>query len=349
MRPAPWPYPARRRESRQVLFRFQEKNLSGRDKSTRESERRVFYARLTSMEIGMIGLGRMGGNMVLRLLQKQHRVIGFDRSEDAVKQVQAQGGVGARTLEDLCKAFQNKPRIFWVMLPAGKPTSETIAQLTDMADKGDIIIDGGNSNWRDAMQDAEKVKQKGLHYMDAGTSGGICGLEYGYCLMVGAEPETFKHCEPLLKALAPDDGGLVRTGPEGSGHFVKMVHNGIEYAMMQAYAEGFNLMKRSVYPGMDLQAIADAWRYGSVVRSWLLDLIADGLDKDPELSQLQAYVEDTGEGRWTVDAAVDSAVPTPVIALALFERFRSREQDSFADKLLAMMRNQFGGHAVKKA
>jgi 6-phosphogluconate dehydrogenase len=301
------------------------------------------------MEIGMIGLGRMGGNMVLRLLRKQHRVIGFDRSEEAVKGIQAQGAVGASSLEDLCKAFQEKPRIFWVMLPAGKPTSETIDQLTELGEPGDIIIDGGNTNWQIAVQDAQRVKQKGLHYMDAGTSGGIWGNEYGYCLMVGAEDSVFTHCEPLLKALAPDEGGLVHTGPEGSGHFVKMVHNGIEYAMMQAYAEGFNLMKNSAFEGMDLHGIADAWRYGSVVRSWLLDLIADGLSKDQELSHLEPYVDDTGEGRWTVDTAIDCAIPTPVIALALFERFRSRGQATYGDKMLAMLRNQFGGHAVKTA
>jgi len=295
----------------------------------------------------MIGLGRMGGNMVLRLLRKQHRVIGFDRSEDAVKGVQAQGAVGASSLEDVCKAFQSKPRVFWVMLPAGKPTSETIDRLTDLGEAGDIIIDGGNTNWQLAVQDAARVKHKGLHYMDAGTSGGIWGNQYGYCLMVGGDDDVFAHCEPLLKALAPDDGGLVRTGPEGSGHFVKMVHNGIEYAMMQAYAEGFNLMKNSVYEGMDLHAIAEAWRSGSVVRSWLLDLIADGLSKDQDLSHLEPYVDDTGEGRWTVDTAIDCAIPTPVIAIALFERFRSRGQATYADKLLAMMRNQFGGHAVK--
>ena len=297
----------------------------------------------------MIGLGRMGGNMVLRLLRAQHRVIGFDRSGDAVKGIQAQGAVGAESLDSLVKSFTETPRIVWVMLPAGKPTSETIKQLTGLCDKGDIIVDGGNTNWRDAVEDAEVVKSKGLHYLDAGTSGGVWGLEYGYCLMVGGEKDIFEHCRPLFEALAPDDGGLVHTGPEGSGHFVKMVHNGIEYAMMQAYAEGFNLMKRSVYPDMDLQAIADAWRYGSVVRSWLLDLIADGLKKDPQLSTLKGYVEDTGEGRWTVDTAINSAVPTPVIALALFERFRSREADSFADRMLAMLRNQFGGHAVQAA
>ena len=300
------------------------------------------------MEIGMIGLGRMGGNMVLRLVRKQHRVIGFDRSQDAVKEVQAQGAIGASSLEELCSAFQSKPRVFWVMLPAGKPTSETIDRLTELADKGDIIIDGGNTNWRDAVQDAERVKRAQMHYMDAGTSGGIWGLQYGYCLMVGAEPDIFAHCEPLLKALAPDDGGLVRTGPEGSGHFVKMVHNGIEYALMQAYAEGFEIMKQSTaFPGMDMHAIAEAWRSGSVVRSWLLDLIADGLSKDHDLEGIKGYVEDTGEGRWTVAAAIDEAVPAPTITLALYERFRSRVDDTFADKMLAMMRNQFGGHAVK--
>jgi 6-phosphogluconate dehydrogenase len=301
------------------------------------------------MEIGMIGLGRMGGNMVLRLLRKQHRVIGFDRSADAVKGIQAQGAVGADSLQTLAHSFTERPRIFWVMLPAGNPTSQTIQQLTDLADTGDIIIDGGNTNWRDAVQDADHVKKAGLHYMDAGTSGGVWGLEYGYCLMVGGEKATFDHCEPLLKALAPDEGGLVHTGAEGSGHFVKMVHNGIEYAMMQAYAEGFNLMKHSDFPDMDLHAIAEAWRYGSVVRSWLLDLIADGLAKDPQLATLKGYVEDTGEGRWTVDTAIDAAIPTPVIALALFERFRSREQNSYADRMLAMLRNQFGGHAVQVA
>jgi 6-phosphogluconate dehydrogenase len=301
------------------------------------------------MEIGMIGLGRMGGNMVLRLLRKQHRVIGYDRSADAVKGVQAQGAASAESLDALMNAFTVRPRVVWVMLPAGKPTSETIMQLVRLGDPGDIIIDGGNTNWQDAVNDAQHVKASGLHYLDAGTSGGVWGLEYGYCLMVGGEKATFDHCLPLFKALAPDEGGLVYTGPEGSGHFVKMVHNGIEYAMMQAYAEGFNLMKRSAYPDMDLQAIAQAWRYGSVVRSWLLDLIADGLEKDPQLAGLKGYVEDTGEGRWTVDTAIDCAVPTPVIALALFERFRSREQDSFADRMLAMLRNQFGGHAVQTA
>jgi 6-phosphogluconate dehydrogenase len=233
------------------------------------------------------------------------------------------------------------------MVPAGEPTTEAIDKLIALGDPGDIIIDGGNTNWKLALQDAARIKAKGMKYMDAGTSGGIWGLEYGYCLMVGAEQEVYDHCLPLLKDLAPDDGGLVRTGPEGSGHFVKMVHNGIEYGLMQAYAEGFQVMKLSKsFPGMNMPAIAEAWRTGSVVRSWLLDLIARGLEQDPELSTIKGWVEDTGEGRWTVEAAIDESVPVPIIAESLFARFRSRMENTFGDRMLAMMRNQFGGHAV---
>lgn len=300
------------------------------------------------MEVGMIGLGRMGGNMAIRLLRRGHRVLAYDRSEDAIRANEAQGAAGARTLEALVAAFTERPRVFWVMVPAGGPTSETIQQLADLGSPGDIVIDGGNTNWKMALQDAERVKARGLHYMDAGTSGGIWGLENGYSLMVGGEPEVFEHCRPIFEALAPADGGLVHTGPEGSGHFTKMVHNGVEYALMQAYAEGFQMLQASgSFPGMDLHAIAEAWRRGSVVRSWLLDLIADGLAKDPGLRGISGYVEDTGEGRWTVESAMECAVPIPVIALALFQRFRSRQQDTFADRLLAMLRNQFGGHAVR--
>jgi 6-phosphogluconate dehydrogenase len=301
------------------------------------------------MDIGMVGLGRMGGNMVLRLLCKQHRVIAYDRSEDAVRGLETQGAVGARSLEEFVSRFEERPRVMWVMVPAGEPTSQTIRQLVDLSERGDIVIDGGNTNWKVALQDAAQVASKGLHYLDAGTSGGIWGLENGYSLMVGGDKASFEHCLPIFKALAPEDGGLVHTGREGSGHFVKMVHNGIEYALMQAYAEGFELMQRSPFPGIDLHAVAEAWRSGRVVRSWLLDLIADGLARDPQLDQIRGYVEDTGEGRWTVDTAVDCAVPTPVIALALFERFRSRQQDTFADRMLAMMRIEFGGHAVRSA
>ncbi len=301
------------------------------------------------MEMGMVGLGRMGGNMVLRLMKRGHRMIAYDRSADAIKEKASQGAVGAFTVEDFVKAFQSKPRVMWVMVPAGDPTTQAIDQLAALGDPGDIIIDGGNTNWKVAMGDAARVKAKGLHYMDAGTSGGIWGLANGYSLMVGGEKDTFDHCLPLLKDLAPDDGGLVYTGPEGSGHFVKMVHNGVEYGLMQAYAEGFQVMKLSkAFPGMDMHAIAEAWRTGSVVRSWLLDLIARGLEQDPELSTIKGYVEDTGEGRWTVEAAIDESVPVPIIAESLFARFRSRMENTFGDRMLAMMRNQFGGHAVVK-
>jgi 6-phosphogluconate dehydrogenase len=299
------------------------------------------------MEMGMVGLGRMGGNMVLRLLKRGHRMIAYDRSADAVKTHEEQGAIGARSLEEFVKKFEGKPRVMWVMVPAGDPTTQTINELVKLGHAGDIIIDGGNTNWKLALEDAARVKAKGMHYMDAGTSGGVWGLANGYCLMVGAEEPVYEHCLPLLKDLAPDDGGLVRTGPEGSGHFVKMVHNGVEYGLMQAYAEGFEIMKLSkAFPGMDMQAIAESWRTGSVVRSWLLDLIADGLSRDPELARIKGYVEDTGEGRWTVEAAIEESVPAPIITHSLFARFRSRMEDTFADKMLAMMRNQFGGHAV---
>jgi 6-phosphogluconate dehydrogenase len=302
------------------------------------------------MQLGMIGLGRMGGNMVVRLLRHGHQVVAFDRSPEAVARAGGDGAAGAHSIEELVQKLTDRPRITWVMVPAGEPTSQTIQRLSELCDPGDIVIDGGNSYWRAALADVEVLRAAGVHYLDAGTSGGIWGQRYGYCLMVGGSREAFDHCEPLLRALAPDDGGLVHTGPEGSGHFVKMVHNGIEYAMMQAYAEGFQIMKRSsAFPGMDMHAIAEAWRSGSVVRSWLLDLIADGLSEDPDLASIRGYVEDTGEGRWTIAAALEEAVPAPAITVALYERFRSRLEDTFADRMVAMMRKQFGGHAVKTA
>jgi 6-phosphogluconate dehydrogenase len=300
------------------------------------------------MEMGMIGLGRMGGSMVTRLLRKGHRIIAHDRSQEAVAATEEQGAIGAHTLDELMGCFESRPRVIWVMVPAGEATTATIERLAQVADRDDIVIDGGNSNWQLALQDAERLKAKGIHYLDAGTSGGIFGLANGYCLMVGGEAAVYEHCLPLLKDLAPEAGGLVHTGPEGSGHFVKMVHNGIEYGLMQAYAEGFEILKKArLFPGMDLEAIAEAWREGSVVRSWLLDLIADGLRKDPELERLRGYVEDTGEGRWTIAAAIDEDVPAGAIAHALFVRFRSREEQPFSDKMLAMLRHQFGGHAVR--
>jgi len=263
----------------------------------------------------MVGLGRMGGNMVLRLMKRGHRMVAFDLSADAVKRHADQGAVGAGSWEEFVKKFESRPRVMWIMVPAGDPTTQAINTLISLGDPGDIIVDGGNTNWKVALEDCARVKAKGMHYMDAGVSGGIWGLEFGYSLMVGAEPDIYAHCLPLLKDLAPDDGGLVHTGAEGSGHFVKMVHNGVEYGLMQAYAEGFQVMKMSrSFPGMDMHAIAEAWRSGSVVRSWLLDLIARGLEQDPELAGIKGYVEDTGEGRWTVETAIDESVPTPVIA-----------------------------------
>jgi 6-phosphogluconate dehydrogenase len=300
------------------------------------------------MQVAMIGLGRMGGNMVTRLRRHGLDVVAFDHSPDAVARAEGEGAVGVHTLEELVEKLTGRPRVAWVMVPSGDPTSQTIRRLSELMAAGDIVIDGGNTYWREALGDVEVLRGAGIHYLDAGTSGGIWGLKNGYCLMVGGPREAYEHCEPIFRALAPDEGGLVHTGPEGSGHYVKMVHNGVEYALMQAYAEGFEVMKRSsAFPGMDMAAIAEAWRFGSVVRSWLLDLIADGLQEDPELASIRGYVEDTGEGRWTVASAVDDAVPAPTITLALYERFRSRMEDTFGDKMLAMMRNQFGGHAVK--
>jgi 6-phosphogluconate dehydrogenase len=300
------------------------------------------------VEIGIVGLGRMGGNMATRLLQHGHRVVAYDRSAEAVAVAKGAGATAAGSLEDFARALQQRPRVMWVMLPAGAPTSDTLGALAGLGSRGDIVIDGGNTNWKVALQDAAAVQAKGLQYLDAGTSGGIWGLRAGYCLMVGGPKAAFAYCQPLLKALAPEGGGLVWTGPEGSGHFVKMVHNGIEYGLMQAYAEGFEILKQShAFPDLDLPAIADAWRSGSVVRSWLLDLIKDGLAEDPSLARITGYVEDTGEGRWTVEAALEEAVPAPIITHSLFARFRSRQQDSFANKMVAMMRHQFGGHAVK--
>ena len=301
------------------------------------------------MEIGFIGLGRMGGNMALRLSQRGHRVIGFDLNPATVQSYSGQGVVGAGAWPEFVAAFVTRPRVMWIMVPAGAPTTQAIDQMIAMGEPGDIIVDGGNTNWKIALDDCARVKAKGLHYVDAGTSGGIWGHEFGYCLMVGAEPQIYDHMLPLLKDLAPDDGGLVHTGAEGSGHFVKMVHNGIEYGLMQAYAEGFQIMKSSKsFPGMDMLAIAEAWRTGSVIRSWLLDLTARGLTQDPDLSSIKGYVEDTGEGRWTVEAAIDESVPAPVITESLFARFRSRMENTFGDRMLAMMRAQFGGHAVVK-
>ncbi|MGH7867828.1 MAG: phosphogluconate dehydrogenase (NAD(+)-dependent, decarboxylating) [Candidatus Dormibacteraceae bacterium] len=302
------------------------------------------------MELAMIGLGRMGSNMVVRLLRAGHRVAVYDRDPAAVQRVVAEGAVGSNSMSDLLQALPERPRVVWVMVPAGLPTSQTIAELGRLLSPQDMVIDGGNTEWHSALADAAGLREQGIRYLDAGTSGGVWGLEEGYCLMVGGQPDAYNHCQPIFKALAPPDGGLVHTGPEGSGHFVKMVHNGVEYALMQAYAEGFEIMAHaSEFPDLNMLEIAQAWRKGSVVRSWLLDLISEGLSKDPRLEQIEGWVEDTGEGRWTVQAAMDNAIPAPTITMALFERFRSRQENTFANRLLAMMRNEFGGHAVHPA
>ena len=301
------------------------------------------------MELGMIGLGRMGGNMAQRLLIGGHRVVAFDPNEDARKAAVSAGAVTATSVHDLV-AKLSAPRAVWVMVPAGDITEKTINDVADALSPGDAVLDGGNSNYKDSVRRAAALNERGLDYLDVGTSGGIWGLTEGYSLMIGGDANTFRRLEPIFQTLAPaSDKGYGHVGPAGSGHFVKMVHNGIEYGMMQAYAEGFELMKAKEEFGLDLANIAEIWRDGSVVRSWLLDLTAAALKEDADLSGLQAYVEDSGEGRWTVEESIELAVPIPVITLSLQARFRSRQDQPFGGKLLAAMRNQFGGHAVKKA
>ena len=301
------------------------------------------------MEIGMIGLGKMGANMTTRLLGKGHRVVACDVKEDAVRAVEAKGAAGARTLDEVVGKLA-APRAVWVMVPAGKPTDDTIAALAERLSPGDIVIDGGNSNYKDTMRRAAALEGKGLHFVDVGTSGGVWGLSEGYSMMVGGEEEAVKRIAPILESLAPaSDKGWGRVGPSGAGHFVKMIHNGIEYGLMQAYAEGFELMQRKAEFGLDLGRIAEIWRHGSVVRSWLLDLTAGALAKNPGLEGIAAYVPDSGEGRWAAIEAIEMGVSLPVITAALQNRFRSREESPFADKLLSAMRNEFGGHAVKAA
>ncbi|HEV8617397.1 MAG TPA: decarboxylating 6-phosphogluconate dehydrogenase [Methylomirabilota bacterium] len=297
------------------------------------------------MEIGFVGLGRMGGNMVTRLVRGGHRVVAYDASPNAAKLAAANGAELAESLADFAKALK-APRAVWVMVPAGEPTESTIRALADMLAPGDTIIDGGNTKWKDDIRRGGELAQRRLSYVDAGTSGGIWGLQNGYCLMVGGAREAVERLAPIFATLAPPEGWL-HVGGIGSGHYVKMIHNGVEYAMMQAYAEGFELMSVSDY-GLDLPRIARLWNQGSVVRSWLLELTADALAADPKLGSLKPYVEDSGEGRWTVEDAVDKAVPAPTITAALFARFRSRRDNSFADRLLAALRNAFGGHAVRR-
>ena len=299
------------------------------------------------MELGMIGLGRMGGNMVQRLLLGGHKIAAYDREPEAVQAAVEGDAVGASSIRDLVDRLA-PPRAVWVMVPDGDPTENAVADLADALSPGDLVVDGGNSNYKDGIRRAAQLKERGLSFLDVGTSGGVWGLKEGYSLMIGGDPEAFLRLEPIFQTLAPGpDKGYGHVGPAGSGHFVKMVHNGIEYGLMQAYAEGFELMKAKDEFGLDLAQIAEIWRHGSVVRSWLLDLTASALAENADLDGIEAYVEDSGEGRWTVQESVDLGVPVPVIALSLQARFRSRQTGPFGPKLLAAMRNQFGGHAVR--
>lgn len=298
------------------------------------------------MQIGMVGLGKMGGNMTVRLLRGGHDVVAHDVSAEAVASAAEAGATGVDSLEALVAAMP-APRVVWVMVPSGEITERTVRTLGGLMDAGDVVVDGGNSRFSDSVALAESLAEDGVMMVDAGTSGGIWGLEEGYCLMVGGTDEAIERLSPALETLAPPDG-WAHVGPVGAGHYVKMIHNGVEYAMMQAYAEGFELLAAGDF-GIDLHQVAEVWRHGSVVRSWLLDLTARALDADPGLEQLDAWVPDSGEGRWTVQTAVDLAVPAPTIAAALFNRFASREDNAFGQRLLAALRNQFGGHAVKAA
>ncbi len=299
------------------------------------------------MELAMVGLGKMGLNMAMRLLRGGHRLIAYDLSESAIQASQQEGAVGVRTLTELARMLP-VPRIVWVMVPSGGPTEDTIAALCMTLSAGDIIIDGGNSNYKDSMRRAKMLEEMGLHFVDVGTSGGIRGLTQGYSMMIGGDKEIVDLLRPIFETLAPvADKGWGHVGPCGSGHFVKMVHNGIEYGLMQAYAEGFDIMKAKKEFDLDMYRIAQIWRFGSVVRSWLLDLTAEALADDQDLKSLEAWVADSGEGRWTVVEAIEKDVPAPVITLALEMRLVSRHRNSYAAKILAAMRNKFGGHAVR--
>ncbi|HLY24564.1 MAG TPA: decarboxylating 6-phosphogluconate dehydrogenase [bacterium] len=296
------------------------------------------------MKLGFVGFGRMGGNMVTRLLQRGHTISVFARRPEVRAEVKAKGATPAASIAELVGQLQ-PPRIVWMMVPAGDATEQTIAEVTPLLAPGDIVIDGGNSNYRDSIRRAAAAKAKGIHYIDVGTSGGIWGLQVGYCLMVGGDPEPVKMVEPVFRDLAPEDGYL-HAGPNGAGHYVKMIHNGIEYGMLQAYAEGFAILHQAPFR-LDLKAISTLWNHGSVVRSWLLELAERAFADDPNMETIRGYVEDSGEGRWTVQEAIDRNVPAPVITLSLLQRLRSREEEDFGDKVIAALRKQFGGHAVK--
>lgn len=300
------------------------------------------------MELGLIGLGRMGGNMALRLIRGGHRVVVYDADKDSVARLAGAGCQATRSLGELVTALAS-PRIVWIMVPHGAPTEETVQQLTGVLSAGDILIDGGNSNYKDSLRRAQAVSAGGIGYLDVGTSGGVWGLENGYCMTIGGAKESFSLVEPIFQTLAPArNRGYLHVGSSGAGHFVKMVHNAIEYGLMEAYAEGFELLRAKTDFKFDLPAIAETWRHGSVVRSWLLDLGAASFNEDPELAVTAPYVEDSGEGRWAVEESVALAVPLPAITLALQVRFRSRQENPFGARLLAALRKQFGRHAVKK-
>jgi 6-phosphogluconate dehydrogenase len=300
------------------------------------------------MDIAIIGLGKMGLNMATRLLHGGHRVVGFARSAETVDLAVKNGVEGAKSLEDAVAKLK-APRKVWVMVPSGQATDETIEALSNLLEKGDIVIDGGNSNYKDSIRHAEFLETKGIDFLDCGTSGGIWGLKEGYSLMIGGKPEVAEKLRPIFETLAPaPDKGWGRVGPSGAGHYAKMVHNGIEYGMMQAFAEGFGILKGKQEFGLDLSQVSQIWQYGSVVRSWLLDLAALALQEDPDLSEIKPWVADSGEGRWTVFESIDLDVPAPVITLALQMRFASRDEENFPARVLAALRNQFGGHAVKK-
>jgi 6-phosphogluconate dehydrogenase len=292
----------------------------------------------------MIGLGRMGANMTTRLQRGGHQVVAYDRDPTAVQRTAADGATGASSLNDLVAKLK-APRAVWIMVPAGDPTDSTIGALLELLQPGDVIIDGGNSRWTDSKQRHLRCKDKGVSFVDAGTSGGVWGLANGYCLMVGGDDDAVARVEPIFITLAPKDG-YAHVGPSGAGHFSKMVHNGIEYGMLAAYGEGFEILEKSEYT-YDLHELASIWRYGSVVRSWLLELLELALKEDPELAKVKGWVDDSGEGRWTVQAALDENVPAPVITLSLLSRFVSRQEESYSAKVIAALRNQFGGHAIK--
>ena len=300
------------------------------------------------MDIGMVGLGRMGGNMSERLRLGGHRVVSYDRDPDVRQTAVAAGCEVVDSLEQFVEALA-APRVVWAMVPSGNPTEATVSALGDVLEPGDLVVDGGNSNYNDSMRRGESLRGRGIEMVDAGVSGGIWGLAEGYCLMVGGSKEAVALVEPVFRTLAPTpEKGYAHVGPLGAGHFVKMVHNGIEYGLMQAYAEGFELMRAKQSLDLDVAQIAEIWRHGSVVRSWLLDLTAAALEEDAALSDIVPWVDDSGEGRWTVEESIELAVPLPVISMALQARFRSRDEGQFGFKLLAAMRNQFGGHAVRR-